>query len=147
MENTQGIILLDTFQPRQQTIIQHIKPKSLAYSKILGVRQADNPTWYKEENQQLLQTHKQELIAFLQEHPQTTILTNYYFGILPATWDFIRENQENIANIFVLTCQDDFYEKYAKPNNYPIKPQHVISYSDDHGRRQDDLRDALRRPY
>jgi hypothetical protein len=44
MENTKGIILLDTFQPRQETIIQHIKPKSLAHSKILGVRQADNPT-------------------------------------------------------------------------------------------------------
>jgi hypothetical protein len=147
MKNTKGIILLDTFQPRQETIIHHIKPKYLPYVKILGVREADNPICYKKTNQQLLETYKEELIAFLKEYPQTTLLTNYYFGILPATWDFIRENQENIANTFVLTCQDDFYEEYAKPNNYPITPQHIITYSDNHGRWQDDLRDALHRPY
>jgi hypothetical protein len=43
MENTKGIILLDTFELRQETIIHHIKPKTLAYRKILGVREADNP--------------------------------------------------------------------------------------------------------
>ena|GEM_PF-6076067 len=98
-------------------------------------------------NKELIETYKKELAAFLQSHPQSIILTNYYFGILPEIWDFISENKENIANVFVVTCQDDFYTTHAQPNNYPIKPNNIIAYSDDHGRWKDDLRDALLRSH
>lgn len=78
-------------------------------------------------------------------YPWSDIISNYYFGILPETWEFIRENQEKIANVFIVTCQEDFYTRYAQPNNYPIKPQNIIAYSDDHGRWKDDLQYALKR--
>lgn len=100
---------------------------------------------YRQHNKEILESHKQELIEFLTMHPWSDIISNYYFGILPETWEFIRENQEKIANVFIVTCQEDFYTRYAQPNNYPIKPQNIIAYSDDHGRWKDDLQYALKR--
>ncbi len=97
-------------------------------------------------NIELIHTHQKELIAFLQAHPQTTVITNYYFGILSETWDFIRENKENIANVFALTCHSESYKTYAEENNCPIKPENII-ISDDHCQWQYELREALHRPY
>lgn len=96
-------------------------------------------------NQELFASYKSELVEFLSAHPQSALVMNYYFGILPETRAFIQEHQNNLAAILVVTCQDDFYEKYAKPNNYPIEPTNVIAYSDDHRRWEDDLADTLKR--
>lgn len=112
---------------------------------MLGVREADTPSDYMLRNQELFASYKSELAEFLAAHPQSALVMNYYFGILPETRAFIQEHQNNLAAILVVTCQDDFYEKYAKPNNYPIEPTNVIVYSDDHRRWEDDLADTLKR--
>lgn len=141
---SRSIISLDTFELRQETIIHHIKPKDIPHKKILGIRALDDPEWYIDRNNEILEKYKQELAQFLSEYPWSDIITNYYFAILPETWKFVQENRDNIKEIFLVTCQEDFYTKYAQPNNYPIKPHNIISYSDDHGRWKDDLQYALR---
>lgn len=142
---SRSIISLDTFKLRQETIIRHIKPKEIPHKKVMGIRAHDDPAGYIDRNKNVLETHRQELIQFLWEHPWSDIIINYYFAILPETWQFIQEQQEKIADVFLITCQEDFYTKYAEPNQYPIKPHNIIAYSDDHGRRRDDLQYALRR--
>jgi hypothetical protein len=147
MKYTSWIITLDTFSERQETIIHHIKPKDVAYSKLFGVRANDNPSWYKEENASLLAEYEQELAQFLWQYPWSDLITNYYFAILPQTRELIQKHRKDLGKILLLTCEEDFYEKYAQKYNYPIKPRDIIKYSDDHRRWEDDLRDALRRNY
>lgn len=147
MTTSKGVILLDTFQLRQQTIIHYIKPKNTPYSTLFGVRWTEDPVWYKEKNTNLIVEYEQKLAHFLSQHPWSDVVSNYYFAILPQTWELVQKYRDRIGNIFVLTCQDDFYATHAQPNNYPINPRHIITYHDDYNRWQDDLRDALNRPY
>lgn len=69
MKQSNGVILLDTFQLRQETIIRHIKPKTVPYTKVFGVRQNESPAGYMDSNRRILETYKQELIQFLLQHP------------------------------------------------------------------------------
>lgn len=109
------------------------------------MREKDDPQGYLAYNKEVLELHKSELVDFLKTNPHSALVMNYYFGILPETRAFIQEQQSNIAKVLVVTCQDDFYEKYVQVHNYPINKKHIIAYSDDYNRRQDDLATALRR--
>lgn len=45
MKQSNGVILLDTFALRQETIIHHIKPKHIPHTKVFGVREHEDPAW------------------------------------------------------------------------------------------------------